>query len=243
MTLATSGVRDIVVNGTVHSGDYPVDIVSGDLVHVGPLLEVRAYLAIAGGIDVPVVLGSRSTDFTAAIGGLEGRVLRAGDILRTGIEPPYQNGGSGQVNSYSGQTPDYSPLRVILGPRSQQFSPSTLEALLSHSYTMHPSSNIMGIRLRGPAVKPRPGQLTLPSEGTVPGAIQVPPDGQPIILLNQRGTIGGYPVVAVIITPDLWRLAQWPYTKPLRFRAVTLAEGQRLAGEAWQRMGGPSTHM
>jgi allophanate hydrolase subunit 2 len=97
-----------------------------------------------------------------------------------------------------------------------------------------PASNIMGIRLQGPPVKPRVESSTKQSKGTIPGAIQVPPDAQPIILLNQRGTVGGYPVVATLPSPELWRLAQWPTAKTLSFVAISPAQAQALSKKAFQ---------
>ncbi len=234
LSIATAGVRTLTVNGRVCDTSGPTALRTGSLVHLGPLTGVRGYLAVAGGIDVPVVLGSRSTDFTAAIGGLDGRALRAGDTLKSGPEPTSASGPPGVWPD--GLLPDSAPMRVILGPRSQCFSSGALRILFTSEYTLHPQSNIMGLRLKGPKTPPRANTAALPSEGTVPGAIQIPPDGQPIILLNQRGTTGGYPVAGVIVTPDLWRLAQWSHTTPLRFCAVTLSEGQRISQVAYQRI-------
>ncbi len=235
LAIATTGFTGVYINGREHPGWSLLLVPAGAKVQMGPMQRVRGYLAVRGGLDVPVVMGSRSTDFTAAIGGYCGRALRAADELE--VLPAGSPGAPARSPQAVGQEPDYSPLRVILGPRSEYFSAAALRTLLTQPFALSSHSNIMGLRLTGPTVTTRPGLPGLLSEGTVPGSIQIPPDGHPIILLNQRGTTGGYPVAAVLVTPDLWRAAQWPLSQPLSFRALTLAGGQRAARHAFERLG------
>lgn len=184
----------------------------------------RAYLAVAGGIAVPSVLGSRATDLAGAFGGLEGRALRSGDRLATGpallVDP-----GSGRYWPPA-LRPPYSPvptLRLVPGPHSSGFAPETLGLLTMHTWRVGPTSNRMGYRLEGPplmALSP----FDLPSFGVVPGAVQVPPDGAPILLMADAQTTGGYPVIGTVIGPDLPLAAQLLPGDALRLAFITLDE-------------------
>jgi len=187
--------------------NVPVCAEAGDELAIGTARSaLRTYIAVRGGLDVPRVLGSASTDLLTGLGP---RPLRAGDRLAVGPAP---------------QTPgpvDFAPdlhltaanagggvrLGVVLGPRTDRFSPESVQTFLLSEFEVTPSSNRVGIRLRGPALVPAHEQ-ELPSEGLVPGAIQVPPDGQPIILLADHPTTGGYPVIAVVRSDQLPAIGQ-----------------------------------
>ncbi len=181
----------------------------------------RAYLCVAGGIVVPPVLGSRSTDLAARLGGLEGRALRAGDRLTWGRP----SGPTSALLSHRlvGSPPTYgdgAPIRVVLGPQQDRFTKKGIAAFLSGTYTVSPKGDRMGVRLiDGPAIAHRRG-ADLISEGIVPGSIQVPGDGQPIALLAACQTMGGYPKIATVIGADLDRLAQARPGERIRFVAV-----------------------
>ncbi len=202
----------------------------------------RGYLAVAGGLAVPVALGSRSTDPRAGIGGVEGRALRAGD--RVPLAPPATPPETGLMLP-AARIPNYdaaSVARVVLGPQDDRFTEDAIVTFLSSHYTVTREADRMGVRLDGPAllykgagngVARLAGEGTsgadIISEGVVTGAIQVPSHGRPIVLLAARQTTGGYAKIATVIGADLWRLGQARPGDTVRFRAIPVGEAQELA--------------
>jgi len=153
----------------------------------------RTYIAVRGGIDVEPTLGSRSTDLLTGLGPPP---LRTGDRLRIGADPAdAQPAPPGTVPGFG--VPDEPVLRVVPGPRDDWFTTAALEALCSEPWRVTSSSNRVGVRLEGPVLE-RARDDELLSEGLVTGALQVPASGQPILLLNDHPTTGGYPVIAVV---------------------------------------------
>lgn len=185
----------------------------------------RAYLAVAGGIAVAPVLGSRSTDLAGAFGGFGGRALRSGDQLPVGVAE-HDPGHAWGRRWPEALRPAYGPLptlRLIAGPHLDCFAPGVLEALSAATLRIGASSNRMGYRLEGATLAyARP--CSLPSLGVVPGAIQVPPDGAPILLMADAQTTGGYPIVGTVIGPDLPLAAQLLPGDALRLAVTTLEE-------------------
>lgn len=173
----------------------------------------RAYLAFAGGIDVPVVLGSRSTDLTAGFGGFSGRALRTGDRLALlapgrGATPPPAREEDAALDL---------TVRVHLGPQDDHFGPAALWRFWETAWHVSTTSDRVGCRLSGAALA-HAGPAEIVSDGMVPGCIQVPPDGQPIVSLADGPTTGGYPKIATVVGADLPRLAQLvPGASRLRF--------------------------
>lgn len=204
LTIATTGTdASLVVDGSTVPGDAPVVVAAGARIVVGsPRRGLRTTLAVAGGIDVPVVLGSRSTDHTAGLGL---RPLRAGDVLPIGPEMPRRAGSSGSPSPPTVLPTGSVVVRVLPGPRLDRL-PGGLGSLGRTPWTVAPASDRTGIRLAGEPLPVDPAGL--PSEGMPPGAVQVPPDGRPIVLGPDAGTTGGYPVVAVVVDADRDRLAQ-----------------------------------
>lgn len=186
---------------------------------------LRAYLAIAGGIDVPVMLGSRSTCLPAAFGGVQGRALREGDRLSigpVGRQPMVLSGRrlpSGWVEPIS----EVLTVRVVLGPQEDRFIPEGIRTFLSGSYRLTPQMDRMGVRLQGPPIAHRSGADII-SDSTPLGAVQVPSDGQPMILLADRQTTGGYTKIAVIVQEDIFRLGQATSGQVVRFRQISAFE-------------------
>jgi len=180
----------------------------------------RGYIAFEGGIEVPLVLGSRSTDIAGGFGGLQGRALRAEDALALGrpregprLEKPH-------VKSEG-------PIRVVLGPQEDLFTKTAIEQFLSEPWGVETTSDRVGCRLRGPSIEAREKEIV--SDGMVSGSIQVTPAGQPIVMMADAPTTGGYPKIATVTTVDLPRLAQlMPGEEHVRFVAVTAQEAQRL---------------
>jgi antagonist of KipI len=193
---------------------------------------VRAYLAVAGGIDVAPVLGSRSTYLRAAIGGFEGRALRAGDRLPIGPPP------SGAPTPPSRPLPAMPAaggtvvLRVIPGPQDGRFAPEGLETLLAATWKVTTLNDRMGYRLEGPVVRLREG-ADIVTDAVVPGAVQVSGDGQPMVLMADCQTTGGYAKPFTVIGPDLRLLAQARAGDGVRF--VTCTQEEAVAALAEER--------
>lgn len=190
----------------------------------------RAVLAVAGGIAVPAVMGSRSTYLPGRFGGLGGRPLRAGDALPLGTAAPGILETAGRslnpliLPNYS----DTPTVRVVLGPQDDHFTDQGLATFLSGEYRVSSTSDRMGCRLEGPAIAHR-GPAEIISDGVPLGAVQVPADGRPIVLLADRQTTGGYPKIAVVISADIPLLAQCvPGISRVRFAAVSVEEAQSI---------------
>jgi antagonist of KipI len=192
-------------------GTWPVPHETRVLARAGNILSFaarrrgcRAYVAFAGGIDVPVVLGSRATDLGAGFGGLEGRALRRGDRLgRAG--PPHT--GDAMPTPMARADDPRAKVRVVLGPQADAFEPAAVETLLREEWRLATSSDRVGLRLEGPRLEHR-ARAEIVSDGMLPGCIQVPPDGKPIVMLVDAPTTGGYPKIATVVGADLGRLAQ-----------------------------------
>jgi biotin-dependent carboxylase-like uncharacterized protein len=190
-----------------------VAVDAGEVLDVGPLQRgARVYICVRGGFSAPTVLGSCSTDILTGLGPPP---LQDGDSLTLadadagapvrGHPPPRELGGD---------------LRVTLGPRDDWFTPDAVNALATATWTVTPAANRVGIRLEGPQLAlARHDQLL--SEGVVTGALQVPPSGQPILLLNDHPTTGGYPVIGVVCSEDCSRSAQLRPGDAVRFRVAT----------------------
>jgi biotin-dependent carboxylase-like uncharacterized protein len=217
---------------------------------------LRTWLAVAGGIDVPVVLGSRSTDLKAGFGGHQGRALKKGDRLPLGASsldgaqrarrPLGLRGPEGGIDerdigsrdgergrdkdrdSLFGDGEDTTVLRAMPGPEFDQFTRAAQAALWRDRWLVTAQSNRMGSRLEGTAL-PRVRNTDMLSSGVIPGTIQVPPSGQPIILMGDAQTTGGYPRIGAVIRADLWKLAQAPLGGELRLVQVDAAQ----AAAAW----------
>ena len=183
----------------------------------------RGYLAVAGGVDVPMVMESRSTNLKCALGGLEGRALKRGDILRTG------NAAAGSAGKRR-KKPEFAQsvtIRVIPGPQDDLFTRQGLATLWGNPYAVSTSSDRMGLRLDGPAVETIAGS-DIVSDGIAFGSIQVTSAGQPIILMADRQTTGGYAKVGTVCSLDLPRLAQLRPGGEIRMQPITVQEAQRL---------------
>ncbi len=200
-------------------------VAAGDELRVGnPSARHRTYGAVAGGIDVPLVLGSAATDVLTGLGPAP---LARGDTL---VVRPQRGGRTirspAPFAPPSLELPNSVQLRVIVGPRADWLTSDSVDRLLAAEFTVSPASNRIGLRLRGPGLdRARSGELL--SEGLVPGAIQVPPDGQPILLLVDHPTTGGYPVIAVVHSDDLALAAQLRPGATIRFTAATVSSWKR----------------
>ena len=183
---------------------------------------VRAYLAIAGGVDIPLMLGSRSTYTRANIGGLEGRPLARGDRLAASARMERVEGR----RFPQAAAPRYGHthrLRVTPGPQEDAFTEQGIETFLSSSYTVTPRSDRIGYRLEGSPIEHKAG-ADIVSDGIPLGAVQVTGDGMPIVLLADRGATGGYTKIATVISADIMRLAQAAPGDVVTFQRATLQE-------------------
>ena len=193
---------------------------------------MRAYLAVAGGIDVPRLMGSRSTYLKGEFGGLGGRPLRAGDTLET-LGGPNGNEFDEVELPESFTIPAYGHdhrIRVVLGPQSGAFTEAGVEMLLGSEYKVSVQSDRMGYRLDGPAIEHVAGP-DIVSDGTSLGAVQVPGNGLPIVLLADRGTTGGYAKIATVVSVDIGRIAQAMPGDAIRFEEVSVAEAHAILAE------------
>jgi len=205
---ATVALTGAACAGLDHAA--PVTLPAGSRVRLGiPAHGVRSYLAVRGGVRAERVLGSASTD---TLSGLGPAVLRSGDLLPIGAEP------SSEVSSAPGGFATFhGVLQVVAGPRTDWFGDGALDVLASAAWSVRADSNRIGIRLDGPRLaRTRPTELA--SEPTLPGALQVPPDGRPIVLGPDAPVTGGYPVIAVVRDADLDPAGQLRPGETVRFR-------------------------
>ncbi|MCW2487669.1 biotin-dependent carboxyltransferase family protein [Candidatus Symbiopectobacterium sp. NZEC127] len=194
-----------------------------------PRRGMRSYLAISGGLGLPEVLGSLSTDLKAGFGGYLGRPLQDGDVLplkKAAYRKPHKPVGIKQI-LFSNR------VRVLPGPEYHEFSEEARDTFWRTGWQLSPQSNRMGYRLQGPALS-RITPRELFSHGVLPGVIQVPHGGQPILLLADAQTTGGYPRIACVIEADLFHLAQIRLGEPIHFIPCTLDDALR-ASEAQRR--------
>ena len=191
----------------------------------GPKCGCRAYLAVSGGLDVPEVMGSRSTYMKAKIGGWHGRKLEKGDVLplrAPGTEPKALE-NCALAPEFRGRS-EYT-LRVVMGPQDNAFTPGGVSAFLSGVYTVTPEFDRMGCRMEGPEIEHN-GSADILSDGIAFGAVQVPDSGQPIVMLADRQTTGGYTKIANVISADFRLLGQLKSGDRVRFEKVSLAAAQ-----------------
>ena len=204
---------------------------AGDVLTIAPPVHgSRAVLGIQGGIDVDPVLSSRSTDLKSGFGGLDGRGLRKGDCLTLGTVPDSARlrvlgiapkSRIDYIQQIQGGT---VKVRVMAAAEHPEFTEEAREAFTRAPYALTPDCNRQGYRLEGAQLKTvRPLQLL--SHGIVQGTVQVPPSGQPIVQMAESNTIGGYPKIATVIEPDIWRLAQLRPGQKIRFEWIDHAGG------------------
>lgn len=237
----TGGDLAAAVDGAPVGNWRPVLVPAGGVLRFAqPRVGCRAYVAVAGGVDVPLVFESRATYLRGGFGGFEGRALRANDVLRT--LPPgaasramiatikATNSRVGRWSLAATARPRYSdnPLvRIVEGAHTALLSPASRARLTDEAFRVSASSDRMGYRLEGsPLELSTPTELM--SEGVAFGTMQLPPGGAPIVLMADRQTTGGYPRIAEVATVDLPLVAQLKPGDLVRFRFVSLAEAQRL---------------
>ena len=204
-----------------------VTLADGEALRVRKMGSGRIAMVAIVGLELPAVMGSASTYVRAGLGGVDGRALAAGTRLALNDADAW---GSDHVLTQP-PSADERPIRLVPGPQADHFSAAALEALVGGDYRVTTEADRMGIRLEGAKLE-HSGAADIVSDATVAGSIQVPGAGQPIVLLADAQTAGGYPKIATVITADLGRLAALRPGQTLRFATVTAAEGAQIARAA-----------
>lgn len=205
----------------------------GDIAQVGAMRGGVGYVGISGGFSVSTALGSRSTYQRAALGGVGGRALAVGDRLPCGH---VQGDPWLELRSLQAFAHAEGPIRVILGPQQEHFTSAALQNFLSQPYTVTRDMDRMGMRLDGVPLEHNERGAEIISDGVVPGSIQVPANGNPIVLMADCQTSGGYPKIATVISADLPRLGHAKPGTTLHFKSVSLAEAAQARREQWERL-------
>ena len=205
----------------------PLLIKKGQILALGMTRQgCRTYLAFAGGIDVPLVMGSRSTNLKCAFGGYGGRALKAGDVLELG-KPKLSFDRVKKRRTKGIETEKIIEVRAVPGPQQEYFTEAGEKAFYSGTYTITDQSDRMGYRLKGSLVESKNGTDII-SDAIPLGAVQIPPSGQPIVLLADRQTTGGYAKIAVVCSFDIPKLAQGRPGDKVRFLKTDVKTAQKL---------------
>lgn len=229
LVAVTGAEVELARNGAVAHSGVAMEFGAGDELAVGRFIRgAYAYISVRGGIDVPAVLGSRSTYLPAGIGGLDGRRLRSGDTLTAGREIDPQRDSRAYAKPETPTTIP-PPIRAIEGPNMSAFSRKFRESFWASEFTVSPSSNRTGYRLdRDPRRDPQGGSAA--SEPACVGAIQVANGAGAIVLMADGPTVGGYPKIGVVASVDIPALAQRTPGEVVSFVRIDAGEAQRLVG-------------
>jgi 5-oxoprolinase (ATP-hydrolysing) subunit C len=219
--VALSGAaRSADINGHTVAIDTSATIADGDTLTLGfAKAGAFSYLAIEGGIEGEAMFGSLAVNARAGLGSPYPRPLQSGDELTT---KPASGAAERRIELPPVRD---APIRIVFGPQDDEFSEDSKKLFVDSEWKISATSDRMGYRLEGPVIKHLHGH-NIVSDGTVNGSIQVPGNGQPIVLMPDRGTSGGYPKIATVITADFGRFAQTSAGRAFRFKAVTMAEAQ-----------------
>jgi|TARA_R110002050_G_scaffold54755_3_gene123892 biotin-dependent carboxylase-like uncharacterized protein len=222
--IALTGAKcEFFINDVLMNTWETHNIKNGDILKVGRIIEgTRVYLAVSGGFDIKKEFGSNSTTIKESLGGIDGDKLKKGDIL-----PFKSSQATYKKRLHEEYIPKYSDeliLRVILCSQEENFSQEEKDKFFSSSYTITNDFNRMGCKLNGEIIKSDINGII--SEGIAFGAVQIPSDGQPIILLKERQTIGGYPKIGTVFSLDCFNLAQAKPNSKIRFSPISIEEAQ-----------------
>ena len=236
--VALTGTEAVIEVTSGKKRDIPAGcsatLLEGEEFRIGAVKDSAVcYLAVAGGFDLPAIYGSQSTYVSGGIGGFDGRALQANDKLPLCVDEADEEGN--RICTVPLAYPS-GPVRVVLGPQDDYFSDEAIKAFVSQDYAVSADANRMGLRLEGEAIGHEKG-ADISSDGIVTGAIQVPGNGLPIILLADHQTTGGYPKIACVASADISRLGRMKPGSKLRFTIVSVAEAEeaRRAFEAMVR--------
>lgn len=222
----TGGVIPPKVNGQNVSMWQTVDLQEGDIISFEKMKSgCRAYISIRGGIDTPLVLGSRSTYVRGRFGGINGGQLKTGDFVE-GFYAPLIKFGFSMPEKLVPELAGKFTVNVILGPQSDMFTEKGVSVFLSNPYKVTLEADRMGYRLEGPRIEHK-DKADIVSDALLPGAVQVPKNGNPIIIMQDAQTTGGYPKIAVAITPDVSSLGQAGPNDVIEFSRITVSQAHK----------------
>lgn len=225
------------INGKEIEMHSTVYVNKGDVLKFGTLKNgCRAYLAVSGGFDLPEIMNSKSTYLRGKLGGVEGRKLKIGDFLSVNRDKGYKHLGVRKIPK------DFIPafnnqyiVRVIMGPEDDRFTEEGTQTFLNNEYTLSNQCDRMGYRLNGPKIQHK-GGADIISGGITLGAIQVPGHGEPIIMMADRQTTGGYTKIANVISVDIPYLAQLKAGDKVKFQKISIQEAQTLVKDREERL-------
>jgi biotin-dependent carboxylase-like uncharacterized protein len=226
----TGADAPITLNDAPAAAWTTLELAAGDVLKIGAARSgVRGYLAVAGGVAVPPVLGSRATYLRGRMGGLNGRALARDDRVPIGAAPPPRRRAVPESARprFSGDI----VLRVVLGPQADRFTDEGIATFLGSTYEVLPQSDRMGARLNGPRIAHARGHDII-SDGIALGGVQVPGDGQPIVMLVDRQSTGGYTKIATVCSFDVARVGQAKPGQRVRFTGVDVVAAHRLLRES-----------
>jgi biotin-dependent carboxylase-like uncharacterized protein len=235
----TGGDISPKINGQNVPTWQTLEVQEGDVISFGKVENgCRAYLSMRGGINTPLVLGSRATYVRGGIGGINGRQLKTGDIIEGFDVSPLKVGYSmpeDLVPQFTGQFKAH----VILGPQADMFTERGINTFLSSPYKVTLEADRMGYRLEGPIIEHK-AKADIISDALLPGAIQVPKNGKPIIIMRDAQTTGGYPKIAVAIIPDVSLLGQAKPNDIIEFSKITMSQAREKLFEYYRLLNGLS---
>ncbi|NMP37695.1 MAG: biotin-dependent carboxyltransferase family protein [Clostridiales bacterium] len=214
-----------------------LEVRAGDILALSAAKSgLRCYMAVSGGFDIPSVMGSFSTNLKCAVGGFNGRALKAGDVLDFRTQQDTLFGISAR-RLEEDEIPRHDEfIRVVLGPQDDYFTDEGVSTFLSQVYTLSNASDRMGVRLEGESIQAK-AKSDIISDGIALGSVQIPASGKPIIMMADRQTTGGYAKIATVISADIPSLAQKKPGDSIRFKAVDIKQAQKIyiAHERWFR--------
>jgi biotin-dependent carboxylase-like uncharacterized protein len=218
------------ISTKINDHDVPMwqtlNVQEDDVISFGKLGDgCRAYISIRGGIETSLVLGSRSTYVRGGFGGINGRQLKAGDLIE-GFYVPRLKLGYSMPEELVPQFTGKFTVNVILGPQVDMFTEKGISTFLSNPYKVTFEADRMGYRLEGPTIEHKE-KVDIVSDALLPGAVQVPKNGKPIIIIRDAQTTGGYPKIAVAITPDVSSLGQAKPNDVIEFSQITVNQAHK----------------
>jgi antagonist of KipI len=216
-----------------------LEVKKGDVISLGKVESgCRAYLSVRGGINTPLVLGSRATYVRGGFGGINGKQLKTGDIIE-GFDTPPLNAEYSMPADLVPQFTDQFKVHVILGPQADMFTEKGINTFLSSPYKVTSEADRMGYRLEGPIIEHK-AKADIISDALLPGAIQVPKNGKPIIIMRDAQTTGGYPKIAVATIPDVSLLGQAKPNDIIEFSKITVSQARERLFEYYRLLNGLS---
>jgi len=230
LVAVTGADLSFAVNGKVAPLYTAIKLNPGDVITFGAIKRgMRSYIAINGGISVPIAMGSASTGLKGQIGGYKGRKLEKGDVLKSKAKSISEVfvGYSVDPSEFTFGAQD-GVYRVILGPEDDYFTEKGIETFFNSEYSLSDNCDRMGARLDGPEIEHNEKGAGIVSDGITMGAIQVPAQGYPLVLLKDRGTVGGYTKIGTLCTLDVFRFGQNKPGDKVRFEQIPLEEAQNL---------------